>query len=286
MEEQSDAPQTIPFSQSADGVRQAPWQWERVFTAVKTCPVCGKEFRPNIWRNADGLPKRCLSEQEWKIKKYCSSRCQCLGRRKPKADRPHRVLWKQEALTTGKKCQCCGMEMHPAFFNGKPVSRKIWERTHFCSISCARKVDNPMFRPGIAEKVSRSLKEIGHFPKQQGGNGRELTKPQKALAEALDAQTEYPVLTTQTQREMGAPHCYKLDVAIPSMKLAFQLDGNSHSAKKTREADRNTRRWLAESGWSVLHISNSKALVLCTICKSKDTLLTTLTESWFTTATS
>ena len=56
--------------------------------------------------------------------------------------------------------------------------------------------------------------------------------------------------------------------------------------RKIRESDRNTRRWLAELGWSVLHISNSKALALCTICKSRDTLLTTLTESWFTTATS
>jgi hypothetical protein len=141
-----------------------------------------------------------------------------------------------------------------------------------------------MFRPGVAEKVSHALKRMGHKPMIHGGNGTSLTTPQQVLAEILSAETEYPVTTTKKQRHAGASNCYKLDVAIPFLRLGIQLDGGSHFAKKIRKTDKRIREWLAELGWSILHISNSKALVLCTICKSRDTLLSMLTESWFTTA--
>ena len=141
-----------------------------------------------------------------------------------------------------------------------------------------------MFLPGVVEKMSETLKAIGHQPLIHGGNGRTLSFPQEQLAQILNAETEYPISTTAQQHHAGASHCYKLDVAIPFLRLGIQLDGGSHFAKKIRKTDKRIREWLAELGWSVLHISNSKALELCTICKSRDTLLSMLTESWFTTA--
>lgn len=186
MEKVSNAPPTTRSSPNPDGVRQAPWQWERVYSAVKTCPVCGKDFHPNIWFDQNGKPVRCQMETDWKLRKYCSRECQSMARRQ--------------------------------------------------------------------------------------------------LAQILNAETEYPISTTAQQHHAGASHCYKLDVAIPFLRLGIQLDGGSHFAKKIRKTDKRIREWLAELGWSVLHISNSKALELCTICKSRDTLLSMLTESWFTTA--
>jgi len=142
-----------------------------------------------------------------------------------------------------------------------------------------------MFSDAIKQKVSEKLKEIGHKPPIQGGNGKPMPIPQKLLSDALNAETEYPVITTEKQRNEGASNCYKLDVAIPYLHLGIQLDGSGHSSRKARRTDKRIRNWLAELGWSVLHISNSKVLKLCSICKSPDTLLTSLAEHWFTIAT-
>ena len=234
-----------------------------------------------------GKPVKCPSEATWLERKYCSKACRRTGLQQTLRDaRDAEHPWSEIARTQVKTCQCCGKEFRPRFYHGTPMSRTAWERTRFCSISCAKKVENPMFRPEVVQKVSDTLREIGHKPAIHGGNGTYLTLPQERIADALGemAETEYPVSTTRHQRAEGASSCYKLDVAIPYLRLGIQLDGGSHLSRKIRESDRNTRRWLAELGWSVLHISNSKALALCTICKSRDTLLTTLTESWFTTA--
>ena len=257
MEKVSNAPPTTRSSPNPDGVRQAPWQWERVYSAVKTCPVCGKDFHPNIWFDQNGKPVRCQMETDWKLRKYCSRECQSMARRQPRENRDQAnqsMNWKQRARTAVKTCLCCGKEFRPRFYHLRPMSESAWNLQRFCSISCSR------------------------------GNGRTLSFPQEQLAQILNAETEYPISTTAQQRHAGASHCYKLDVAIPFLRLGIQLDGGSHFAKKIRKTDKRIREWLAELGWSVLHISNSKALELCTICKSRDTLLSMLTESWFTTA--
>ena len=296
MEQQSSAPETIHSSQIEDGCRLRPWRGDRVYSAVKTCPVCGKEYHPRIWINVHG--QTCyFPESRWEKQKYCSQKCQHqsmvvpIRKRTPPKPRipiarPIRRTWKIEALTATKNCLCCGKEIHPLFFHGIPQSRKIWNAKKYCSKSCAKKVENPMFREDVAKKVSSTLRQIGHKPKIHGGNGRPLTIPQEEIAKILGkiAETEYPIITTEKQRANGASHCYKMDVAIPYLRLAIQLDGAGHSTKKVREADKRIRVWMAELGWSVLHISNSKALELCSICKSPDTLLTMLTESWFITA--
>ena len=286
METLLNAPPTTRSSLNPVGVQRAPWQWERVFSAVKTCPVCGKDYQPHVWFDPNGNPIRCQMEKAWLLRKYCSPQCLKNAKRHPasgNAAKPQES-WRQRARMAVKICLCCGKEFRPRFYHMQPMSEKMWGLQDFCSISCSKKVKNPMFLPGVVEKVSATLKAIGHKPLVHGGNGRVLPLPQELLAQLLEAETEYPVTTTAQQRHAGASHCYKLDVAIPFLRLGIQLDGGSHFAKKIRKTDKRIRVWLAELGWSVLHVSNSKALELCTICKSRDTLLTMLTESWFTTA--
>lgn len=290
MEKQSDAPEIILSSPMEDGKKQRSWRGDRVFSAVKTCAICGKLFHPRIWKNVHG--ETCyFPESRWEKQKYCSPKCQHQSMSVPKkrhipVTKSFRVTWKTEALTVTKHCLCCGKEMRPLFYHGEPQSRAMWNKKKFCSISCSKKVENPMFRKETVQKVSQILKEIGNKPIIRGGNGTPLTIPQMQLANALGAmaETEYVLITTEKQRNEGASHCYKLDIAIPHLRLGIQLDGNSHVSKKTRETDKRIRVWMTELGWSVLHISNLKALALCTICKSPEALLTMLTESWFTTA--
>ena len=282
MEEQSDAPQTIHSLPQKDGAEPRPWASERIYTAVKTCLACGKEFHPRIIaRKKHGLLRK-TTESEFNRRKFCSPEC------REDWQRQQGILknsWRTRAKTAVKNCLCCGKEIRPRFYHGKPMREDAWNRTKYCSISCSKKVENPMFSESVKQKVSEKLKELGHKPPIQGGNGKTMPLPQKLLSEALNAATEYPVITTENQRNEGAAHCYKLDVALPYLRLGIQLDGAGHSCRKVRRTDKRIRNWLAELGWSVLHISNSRVLELCSTCKSPVTLLSSLTESWFTTAT-
>lgn len=282
MEKLSDAHQTISSSPPTDGERLRPWASERIYTATKTCSVCGKEFHPRITIRKKSGRERKQTEAEFAKQKCCSK--ECLN----KWQRQQGILkssWRTRAKTAVKYCLCCGKEIRPRFYRGKPMRELFWNMTRFCSRSCAKKVENPMFSDVIKQKVSEKLKELGHKPPIQGGNGKPMPLPQKLLSEALNAETEYPVITTEKQRNEGASHCYKLDVALPYLRLGIQLDGAGHSCRKVRRTDKRIRNWMAELGWSVLHISNSKALRLCSTCKSPATLLTSLTEFWSTTAT-
>ncbi len=293
MEEALNALPIIHSLPNQDGARQVPWQWDRVFTAVKRCPVCDRKFHPNVWFNPDGKPIRSQAEIEWNRQVCCSRDCakksihqKCAEQKaKRKASMaPSPLPWTIRYQSVAKICQCCGAEFFPWFHNGRPMRESDWNRKKYCSISCLRKVENPMFQEKTRRKVQETLRRIHYRPTVIGGNGRAMPVPQYLLSEMLHAETEYSVTTTARQRQEGASNCYKLDVAIPFLRLGIQLDGVSHFTKKIRRTDKRIRKWLAELGWSVLHVSNSKARELCTTCKSKDTLLTMLTGSWFTTA--
>jgi len=159
----------------------------------------------------------------------------------------------------------------------------LWKKQRFCSISCAKKVENPMWVPGVKEKVSQTLKAIGHAPRTRGGNGH-LTEPQIQLLKRLGKgwHPEY-VVVTDRPRPKGMPKNIKIDIANPNLKIAIELDGNSHATIKHRKADKKQMEFLLRKGWSVLRISNAKALWLCSTYKSKDILLTTLAEFLHTT---
>jgi hypothetical protein len=138
------------------------------------------------------------------------------------------------------------------------------------------KAKNPMQLDGVRQKVSTTLKSMGHRPIIQGGNGRGLTKPQRILLDRLVAQSsswqaEYVVKTGQ-KRGSGYPFHYKIDLADPLKKIAVEVDGNTHSTLKVRAADAKKTELLNGLGWTVLRFSNSAIadsidLVMSTISK-------------------
>ena len=106
-----------------------------------------------------------------------------------------------------------------------------------------------------------------------------MTEPQQLLLSRLE-EGWYPeyVVVTERPRPKGMPKNIKIDIANPNLKIAIEIDGNSHVTINSRKTDKKHMQFLLRKGWSVLRLSNVKALWLCSICKSKAILLTTLME--------
>jgi hypothetical protein len=148
-----------------------------------------------------------------------------------------------------------------------------------------------MARPSVREKVSQSLKAMGHRPAVMGGNGRGMTRPQAALLEALAAQGVEMVAEHAVSgwgRVPGYPNHYKLDLASPALMLGVEVDGFSHAARSRQAQDRKKEHWLGEHGWRVLRFTNQEVTehladcvqtVMSTISRSRGITTTSQKES-------
>lgn len=247
-------------------------------------------MRPRIYTNPDGSPRVCQSESEWNAQEYCSAKCGAQTRRKPRPPKPS--SWRSVRIHSAKKWrECCGREFRPWIkldATGKMISylhEHLWRKQRFCSISCAKKAENAMWIPGVRARVSQTLKQRGHAPVARGGNGK-LTMPQIRLLTILGPPwCPELVVSTGRPRPFGLPKNVKIDLAHPQKKITIELDGPSHQSPRKREADKRKVSYLLRNGWCVLRLSNAKALWLCSICKSQDTLLTMLAEYLHTTVT-
>ena len=167
-------------------------------------------------------------------------------------------------------------------------SRQLMIQLNKKNASKRMKEHNPMSNPDVRENVSRILHEIGHKPKVRGGNGKGMTEPQRLMTEALKEfipQTEYAV-QTKIPRGNGYPTCYKLDIAIPEIKLGIEVDGNSHCLIERQEQDKKKDELLSTLGWTVLRFRNKQVTehtedcvrtVMSTISKLKATTTTSRT---------
>lgn len=153
-------------------------------------------------------------------------------------------------------------------------SRPITD-AHKAILSARMKEDNPMRDAATRERVSESLRAMGHRPPVRRGNGHGLTEPQRLLAEALGWPTEVVVLTGP--RRKGIPTCYKIDVANPDTRIAVEIDGASHCALSRQAADRRKESFLHGEGWTVLRFSNQEVMADTEACAR--TVLST-TSRW------
>jgi hypothetical protein len=156
-----------------------------------------------------------------------------------------------------------------------------WLQQKCCSVSCSKKLTNPMHDEKNAAKVSKRLREIGHRPRVQGGNGRRLPRAQAQLLRALGRgwHPEFVVPCGMGCRTGGYPTHYKLDLANPVKRICIEVDGATHASPRIKAKDEKKTQRLTELGWSVYRVSNAKALSLSTTCTSPDTLLTSLKGS-------
>src|SRR5574340_216744 len=165
------------------------------------------------------------------------------------------------------------------------------KKTRFCSRSCAsRQIHNrpeikerwvqslrahPEWRqrailananrpPGLravtGRKISASHKASGYKPKIRGGNGTGPTKAEIRLMEMVPDLSWNVTIKTGKWNGSGFPPVYKVDTAIPAIKLAIEADGGSHCPYARQAQDRKKEDFLKALGWTVLRFSNRQIL--------------------------
>lgn len=160
-------------------------------------------------------------------------------------------------------------------------SSETMAKTNRKYASARMRAHNPMKRPEVRKKVSDSLKRIGYRPKIQGGNGKGLTIPQEKLLQGLGNGwlPEYPIAIPKWQI-LNTPKCYKADIANPSLKIAIEIDGQSHLALVRKEQDQKKTRVLNGLGWTVLRFWNREIMEnLSTTLQSINATIISQTES-------
>jgi hypothetical protein len=123
--------------------------------------------------------------------------------------------------------------------------------------------NNPMRNAETRAKVSRTLKEIGHQPRVRGGNGKSPTVAEAFVFDLLSA--HHPDWEMQSVVKLGVkrpgwPTCYKIDVGNPTLMLAIEVDGGSHSTLKRKASDQRKDERLRSFGWRVLRLRNEEAM--------------------------
>ena len=179
------------------------------------------------------------------------------------------------AYFASKMCAVCTKPFTPKMEKGYKGKMRYeaevsFNRQKCCGQSCAKKLKNPMHSEESRLKMQKTLKAIGHGPKERGGNGTGLTKTQNMVVQALG----YPWLTeviicTLKSSKQGYPHHYKLDIANKELMIAIELDGRSHGALKRQMQDQKKDALLRSLGWKVLRLKNEEAMSLCTTYESQ-----------------
>lgn len=144
------------------------------------------------------------------------------------------------------------------------------------------RTQNPMFDARVREKVGKTLHQMQHKPVVQGGNGRGPTRPQQMLAQALGwDKLEYVICPGSKMIAQGYAHHYKIDIANPELKIAIEVDGNSHCTLERQMEDIKKEVLLRSLGWIVLRFTNGQIekdlkrcvqMVTFTISKLKNTI--------------
>lgn len=146
----------------------------------------------------------------------------------------------------------------------KKISSITMSNTNKKYASNRMKINNPMNSPIIRKKVSETLKNIGHKPIIQGGNGRGLTIPQAILLNKLISLgilcvAEQPICT-KTKRHQGYPPCYKVDIAILNKMIAIEIDGVSHNTITRQQLDIKKDQFLKSIGWTIIRFKNLQVM--------------------------
>lgn len=130
--------------------------------------------------------------------------------------------------------------------------------------------NNPMKKEEVREKVKTTLRLIQWKPTIRKGNGTGATKAQLLLASSLGWEMEFVVKTGHSPRDgSGYPTCYKIDIANEKLKIAIEVDGNSHHSLERKKQDKKKTDFLIGLGWKVLRFKNKEVLNELESCLEK-----------------
>ena len=194
----------------------------------KLCEYCGEEFTV-----------KCVAAAKTR---FCGRSCSAKWRmRQPEIIA--RVHTKEIHAKIGKKVS--------KWLRTTPEGRKNVDRIAAL---------NPMTMPGVREKVSKTLRQMGHRPPWIGGKGRGMTRPQRLLLHHLGVGwlAEYPVPVNPKRANL--PTCLYLDIGNPALMIAIEVDGATHCTHTVKEADQRKTEYLNGLGWKVLRFWNRQIL--------------------------
>lgn len=241
---------------------------------ILQCVVCGAGFERKFWHKGmiPMCSEPCKLERRRIRQKVVTVPCVECGV-------PVECRGKKLYMGQRGRAYCC--PEHAKAVHLRTVAEN--GRKHNTATSVQRMTtNNPMKNLASRQKMSQTLKAMGHHP-AQGGNGKPLPVPHKMIADALNWPTEVVISTG-----LGYPRCYKVDVGNASMKIAIEIDGLSHRSLIRQEQDRRKDGFLRGSGWKVLRFSNQQVLssletclelVRSTILESKNTTTISPMES-------
>lgn len=146
----------------------------------------------------------------------------------------------------------CGDSKCRSEFSRQTIRNSL--KKHGGEITRFRKT-NGMHRPEVRALVSTKLRAMGWKPILRMGNGTGPTIQQQALAAALGWEMEL-VIRTHKKQGSGYPSCYKADVGNSDLKVAIDVDGNSHMLISRKGQDQKKDELLRSLGWSVVRFSN------------------------------
>lgn len=165
---------------------------------------------------------------------YCCHECGMEEKRRKARERgaKARVTRFGEVL----KCSVCGQDINVlATEDGKLLNYERVGRI-YCSNKCAKEF--------VAEVARRQSPEQNRLFNH--------------LKEKIKCEKEFSI--SLGVRKKGYPTHYKVDIAIPSQKIAIECDGRDHRISTVIAKDKKKEKKLEELGWKVLRYWNQEIL--------------------------
>ena len=119
------------------------------------------------------------------------------------------------------------------------------------------------------KRYARNEKAFGPY-----GNGGEMSPAEQAFSIAFPEAIYNHVILSHRKYSEGFQHYYRPDFCWPTLKLAVEIDGETHSRTKQRLRDERKVEVLKGLGWTVLRFSN--AMVMNHIQNVKEVLESTI----------
>src|SRR6266487_5250277 len=124
---------------------------------------------------------------------------------------------------------------------------------------------NPFNDPAVRAKAHLTLAQQG-YKHLTGGNGS-LSVPQLLLYTQLQLLTKLTWSLEIPAKTIGKH--YVIDIAHVDLKIAIEVDGNSHLTKERQRIDQEKDKFLTSTGWTIFRFTNSEVLKDSTLCVKK-----------------
>ena len=123
--------------------------------------------------------------------------------------------------------------------------------------------NNPSKDGNVVQKILQTRRERGSLDSlryHRGGNGKLSPMQMLLLNKLRDLVVPELAISLGRPRQPGYPTSYKVDLAIPQVRLAIEIDGLGHNTQTARSKDAKKQAKLESLGWRVLRYSNQAIL--------------------------